>query len=143
MTTIVYDHKTKTIAWDSRRSKNGMISDDNCQKMTERDGVKFWLTGCYSDRDRLIDYYFGCPKHEFTPEAGAFALDNGKLYVVGVTNEHECWKEPIDCNYAAGSGEQWAIAALDFGCSAKDAVEYAKTRDAGTGGKVHVYKIGE
>ena len=143
MTTICYDHKTKTIAWDSRRTMDDIIADDSAQKMFERDGVKFWICGCVADETRLIDYYFGCPKHEFKPDANAFVLDNGELFSIGVTDEHECWKEPIDSNYSIGSGMPWAIAALDFGCSAKEAVKYAKTRDCKTGGKVHIYKIGD
>jgi hypothetical protein len=33
------------------------------------------------------------------------------------------------------------LAALDFGKTAKEAVEYAMTRDVYSGGKVHVYDI--
>jgi len=47
----------------------------------------------------------------------------------------------VDHNYAQGSGDQWALAALDFGDSAREAVEYAMTKDVYSGGKVHVYDI--
>ena len=47
----------------------------------------------------------------------------------------------IEYNDSAGSGGEFAIAALDMGKTAKEAVEYAMTRDFYSGGKVHVYDI--
>ncbi len=46
--------------------------------------------------------------------------------------------EPLSYNFAIGSGEQWAIAAMDFNKNAIEAIEYAKVRDFRTGGKVHI-----
>ena len=40
---------------------------------------------------------------------------------------------------AIGSGMVWAMAAMDFGMSAREAVTYAATRDNQTGGTVDVY----
>lgn len=40
-----------------------------------------------------------------------------------------------------GSGYQFAIAALDLGKTAKEAVNYAKTRDIYTGGRVRVFDV--
>lgn len=36
-----------------------------------------------------------------------------------------------------GSGEKWARAAMDFGCTPEKAIEYAMTRDTASGGKVN------
>ena len=141
MTTICYNHHGKQVAWDSRRTINNTITDDNAQKMIERNGVKFWVTGCYADANRLVDYYFGCEKHEFKPDACALVFDNGDMFAIGVTDEHECWKEEIECNCTMGSGQDFATAAMDFGCDAQGAVEYAKTRDCKTGGKVRVFNL--
>lgn len=140
MTTIAYHHQSKTIAWDSRSVSAGVIVSDDHQKMLVRDGVTFWFSGCYADRDKMVDYYFG-GRHEFVPDANCYALDDGRLFYCGVTDEHEFWKEPINCNHACGSGIKFALSAMDFGKSAKEAVEYAKTRDCFTGGLVHEWAV--
>ena len=73
-------------------------------------------------------------------DCSGIMLRDGKAYHVfeheGVFNEDE-----LICNDAYGSGAQFALSALDFGKSAKEAVEYAATRDIYTGGKVHVFDI--
>lgn len=136
MTTIVYDHKNKTIAWDSRKTGgNGTIKSDVSEKMTEANGVKFWIAGNCCDDDLMISHYFG-NKEELIPESNCFAFDDGKLYRCGVNNQAVFWKEPLTNNDAFGSGGEWAMAALDFKLSAVDAVEYAKTKDCYTGGEV-------
>ncbi|WP_210772140.1 hypothetical protein [Rhodanobacter lindaniclasticus] len=52
---------------------------------------------------------------------------------------------PVDMSpaqpLAIGSGWQFAIAAMDFGKTAKQAIEYAMTRDNGTGGGVDFVRI--
>lgn len=66
-----------------------------------------------------------------------------KCSVIGVTKDgrafmlraEDTWE--IEQIYALGSGENWAMAAMDLGYSAKEAVRYAITRDRGTGGKIH------
>ena len=59
MTTIAYDHKNKTIAWDSRKtSSDNIIMNDDEGKHVERDGVHFWLAGTACDLESMIDAYF-------------------------------------------------------------------------------------
>lgn len=141
MTTIVYDHKNKVIAWDSRRTGcNGVIKSDTSEKMTEHNGVTFWMAGSLCDEELMISHYFG-NKEELIPEANCFAFDDGKLYRCGVSNEAVFWKEPLTNNDAFGSGSEWAMAALDFNCDARQAVEYAKTKDCYTGGEVKTFKV--
>jgi ATP-dependent protease HslVU (ClpYQ) peptidase subunit len=45
--------------------------------------------------------------------------------------------EILSPNYAIGSGSQWATAAMDHGKSAKEAIEYAATRDPHTKAPIH------
>lgn len=53
--------------------------------------------------------------------------------------------EPVEMFHdqplAIGSGWQFAAAAMDFGKTAKQAIEYAATRDNGTGGGVDYVRI--
>jgi hypothetical protein len=44
-------------------------------------------------------------------------------------------------NDCKGSGEYFALSALDHEKSAREAVEYSMTRDMFTGGEIHVYDI--
>lgn len=50
-------------------------------------------------------------------------------------------KLPICGSEAIGSGWQWAMAAMDFGASAIEAVNYAKKRNCHTGGKIFYFNF--
>ncbi|EKO3434948.1 hypothetical protein NTH51_002229 [Vibrio fluvialis] len=136
MTTIAYHHESKTIAWDSRTTEGGIIKTDSAIKVLERNGVKFWLTGSRSDYELLIDAYFGA-ELKVVPEASAIVLDGGEFYSCSVNEDAVFWRQNMESNEAIGSGRYWAMAAMDFGKTPKQAVEYAKTRDCYTGGEVH------
>jgi len=71
----------------------------------------------------------------------AFVVDNGVIYEFGLDSDGVLSKEALSENLCKGSGEFWAMAAMDFGCSAKEAVKYAMTRDMYTGGKIRVIKV--
>lgn len=141
MTTIAYHHESKTIAWDSRATSGNVIASDSDQKMTEVNGVKFWLCGSVVDERLLINMYFG-EKSEVIPEADAIAWDDGELFLVGVNDEALLWKMPLRYDKALGSGGDFALSAMRLGLGAKKAVEHAKTLDCYTGGEVHVMELG-
>jgi len=145
MTTIVYDHKAKQIAVDSRSTNSGMIvSDEDIKWLQDESGCLWFLSGCLADTDLLLhsfkdgDRAFDLPE---IPDAIAMIMRNGDAFLRGVTDKGEAWTQKLSCNRSIGSGSSFAIAALDFGCSAKEAVEYAAKRDCYTGGKIHVYDI--
>jgi hypothetical protein len=140
MTTIAYNHKDKEIAYDSRSTSNGILMSDSVEKAVAVNNVIFFLCGCVCDNDNFIAMYFG-DERKRVPEVSAIAVDNGKFYRCGVTDKLEFWKQEITHDDAIGSGMDWALAAMDFGKSAKEAVEYAKTRDIYTGGKVRTFKL--
>lgn len=145
MTTIVYDHKRKQVAIDSRATSSGIIVDDESQKWTVTESGEIWFTcgaicdeelliECFKNGDRLLDV-------KVIPDANAFVIRDGKVLMRGVTSEGEAWTQKLTSSRCLGSGSSFALAALDFGCDAKQAVEYAITRDCYSGGKVHVYDI--
>ncbi len=139
MTTIVYDHKNKQIAVDSRLTADNLIVTDESIKFKENDKGLWFFTGSRADEEDLAALNHN-DKPDVKPDCSAFLVTNKECklvtfngdYVAVSTNEY---------SHAIGSGGDFALAALDFGKSAKDAVKYAKTRDSGTGGKVHVYDI--
>ena len=138
MTTIVYDHKTKQIAVDSRVTRGFDISTDSANKWLYNKSDLWFFCGVIAESQRLIDSVDDSSITDV--ECKAIAIINGSVYLV--SNEGDkTFVSPIRWNDAIGSGEDYAKAALDFGKSAKEAVEYAMTRDTGTGGKVHVFDV--
>ena len=140
MTTIAYNHKDKQIAVDSRSSRDNVIMSDHVDKSKLVNGVTFVLCGAACDYSILIDMYFGS-ESKLVPEANAFVIDDGKVYRIGCTADGVFWKQECEHNDALGSGWEYALAAMDFGRDAEEAVEYAKTRDCYTGGEVHVFNV--
>jgi 20S proteasome alpha/beta subunit len=140
VTVIAY--KDGIIAYDSRTTSGNFIETDNCQKMIIHNKHRFFMAGCVPDEELFIDSWFGV-KH-INVEISAFVLDEQNiLYSAGVDNDSGLWKYPVnmkECK-AIGSGEKFAISAMDFGCTAREAVKYAITRDSSCGGVIRTYKI--
>lgn len=140
MTTIAYNHKERTIAVDSRCTAGALIVHDKCNKIHVENGVTFVAAGSLSDIQVLIAGY----PHGFNApvdlDAQAFVVDEGEVYMVHVADgEYRC--STIDFDATLGSGGDFALAAMDFGKSAKEAVKYAATRDCATGGRIRVVKF--
>lgn len=145
MTTIVYDHERKQIAIDSRATSSGLIASDSEIKWHNDEHGNIWfLSGCISDYDLLFDAFkdgdraFDLPA---IPDAIAIFVRGGEVFLRGVTDKGEAWTQKLTHDRSIGSGSNFGIAALDFGRNAKEAVQYAATRDIYTGGKVYVYDI--
>mgnify|MGYP000645636905 CR=1 FL=1 len=142
MTTIVYDHKNKQIACDSRMSKSSGSYSNCYTKMVWNKNILFILTGSTCDMAYFRENYEKYKKVEVDVEldCSGIIIRDGVAYNVfiheGVFNEDICF-----CDEFTGSGGKYAVSSLDHGCTAKEAVEYAITRDCFSGGKVHVYDI--
>ncbi|ENM3096134.1 TPA: proteasome subunit beta [Pseudomonas aeruginosa] len=140
MTTIAY--KDGVIAYDSRQTRSGAIVSDDCQKLTIVEGVSFFLSGAVCDEKALIAAYFGTPS-PVPVECSGYAVDGGKLLMVGHDDKTGVWKQDLDLANpdAIGSGSAYALAAMDMGASAEDAVRAASKRDIYTGGKVRTFRV--
>ena len=138
MTTIVYDHKNKQIAYDSRETSGNVICSDNAIKYHKIGDELLFLCGDVPDIQEFVSVYPNIDK-----ELCAFGVmvSNVGVHNVGVTKDGRLSKCKIEYSDAFGSGCEFALAAIDHGKAAKGAVEYAATRDTLTGGKVHVYDI--
>lgn len=140
MTTIAYNHKDKQLAVDSRTTCGGIVASDKSNKTREVNGVLFVGAGLPYDINQLIDAYPNqCEDANY--DATVYAVDKGKAFRFGQDLANGWWIDEVTFSRADGSGEKFAIAAMDFGCSAKDAVKYAMTRDIYTGGKVKVINL--
>jgi len=147
MTTIVYDHKRGQIACDSRLTKGSMITTDGAQKWMKTENGIIFMAGCRADFEMLsaltVNYSHGdVVETEFELQCEGILVKDDHVYLISIQDGGQFWMEPLDEAVAAtGSGSEWAIAAIDHGKTAKQAVEYAATRDIYTGGKVRVYDI--
>ena len=140
MTTVAYNHKDKEIAVDSRFTRGDVISTDKGIKIIKKNGVTFVCAGLSAQYGLLADMWFDDLAVKGL-ECHAFVVDKGVVYDFGLDNDGRISKERLDENLSKGSGQDWALAAMDFGCNAKDAVKYAMTRDIYTGGTVKVIKV--
>jgi len=140
MTTIAYHHKDKQIAVDSRLVSHGLIRSDLFDKTIRNEFGTWIFCGTASDIKDLCKL-----KHNdnvsVIPNCSALLIADGKCYDVIVNNDGYCEHFEIEHNEAKGSGSELALAAMDFGKSAKEAVEYAITRDIYSGGKVRVFDV--
>lgn len=143
MTTIAY--KDGVIAYDSRMTNHTLIGSDNWDKRWEQNGYNFFLCGTVSDMERFVrevvegkkTLIFACAGVMVDPEGQAWMVNSGD----DGSDEHELVRLQPGMSMAWGSGRDFAIAAMDFGKSAKEAVKYAMTRDSATGGKVRSFKL--
>ncbi|WP_214510545.1 proteasome subunit beta [Pseudomonas brassicacearum] len=135
MTTIAY--KDGVIAYDGRQTRSGAIVSDDCSKCQLVDGVSFLLSGTVCDEKALIAAYFGTPS-PVPVECSGYVVDGGKLMMVGHDDKTGIWKQDLDLDNpdAIGSGAPYALAAMDMGASAEDAVRAAMKRDIYTGGAI-------
>lgn len=138
MTTVVYNHKEKEIGIDSRTTMGLLIESDNTIKMREKDGVKFFLCGEVADIEMIIDCYPNDTTNECDSH-GFIIIDKEVKYIY--CDGLKIKKTRQENSFAVGSGGVFATAALDFGKTTREAIKYATTKDAGTGGKIRVYKI--
>lgn len=139
MTTIAY--RDGVIAYDSRAVKGDLIATDNYDKHYKRKGWHFFLAGTLCDMDAFVESVISGRESSSELEVEGFAVDpKGVLWDVGGSG----WRVMLpDVPRTTGSGASYALAAMDFGCNAKQAVKYAGTRDINTGGKVRTYKLKE
>lgn len=139
MTTICYHHESKTIAVDSRITKGEVICSDKYNKIRERNGVVFVLAGSASDIDLVVETY---PNQlTFKPSLSGYLIEDGKCYYLVYTEDGQPSTLETIWNDSAGSGQDFAMAAMDFGATAKEAVKYAAKRDIYTGGSIKSFKI--
>lgn len=147
VTTIAY--KNGIIAYDSRESSSDdIIVDDGVEKRFEIDGgVQLFLCGSCADREDFIESYlkFKAVRQDIDIEALIFDPNNKSLFRSSVDDKGVIWKTKLrlDNHYAIGSGRRFALAFMDAGMSAHEAVIATAKRDVWTGGEIRTFEIGE
>jgi len=140
MTTIVYDHKNKQIACDSRETAGGYLVTDEAVKYYMRDKVVWFICGTKGDANIFIDSFEHNKEVPANVECSGLFVENGVAYLACIS-DGIFKKDDVASNDGVGSGGWQALSAVDLGKTAKEAVEFAMIRDIHSGGKVHVYDI--
>lgn len=139
MTTIAFNYDKNEVAVDSRTICGDTISSDNADKTIKCENSLYFLTGHRSDRIPFVHGH-NTMTHQEGLECHAYMVKGKKVYLV--TLEEGVYKEvELTYNDATGTGWQFALSALDFGKTTKQAVEYAATRDTNTGGQIRVFSV--
>ena len=140
MTTIVYDHKNKQIACDSRETAGGSLVTDEAVKFHKKDNVIWFMCGSKSDIDIFISTFSHNEEAPKNIDCSGLFVDGGIVYKA-CNDDGVYKKDVIPSNEGIGSGGWIALTAVDLNFSARKAVETAMIRDIYSGGKVHVYDI--
>jgi len=137
MTTIAF--KDNMIAFDSRITRGGDILTDSYDKHKEEGGCLFFLSGYPCDFEDLIALYFNKPTvkdHSLLDESDLIVVDSGQVMRLYCTDKGERCVQPVSWDSAWGSGQRYAVGAMDMGASAREAVAVACKRDMFTGGTI-------
>ena len=147
MTTIAYD--TKTLVSDSRSSMGEVIYEEDAQKIFPDVGpfAVVGIAGSYQDAMDTINVISDYTKVDHI--RGIPVEELGESALIGITYEGELWSYAGDMScrlradkpFAIGSGGSYALAAMDLGSTAEEAVIYASTRDMFTNSVVQVAQI--
>ena len=140
MTTLAYHHESKVVACDSRIVNHGLIKSDSFNKTIKNEFGLWLFCGSASDIKDLCILQHN-DHVNVIPDCSAFLVVDGNCFDVIVNKEGYCEYFQLTHNDSKGSGSELALAAMDFGKSAREAVNYAKTRDIYTGGRVRVFDV--
>jgi len=135
MTTIAV--KDGIVAYDSQIVNGSNISTLNFDKhKTDRDGNHYFLSGTVGDYQKFINRIDNV-------ECSAIFVSKDGLTIKEIHyNKNDGYFDMLPSEtHSIGTGETYAMGAMDAGATAKQAVKIAKKRDLYTGGKIRTFKI--
>lgn len=139
MTTIAWDGET--LAVDSQMSTGGII----CRPIKKIVKIKdSWLAyaGDLSDFEAFKEWFRDGSKLEEKPSISEDGFSGIVLNSKGLWEyEYKLFPIKVIDKESWGSGSTLALAVMDHGATAREAVKYAATRDVWTGGKIQTVKI--
>lgn len=149
MTTVAWDGKK--LATDSRSSMGDMIYEEDAQKIFTDVGpfAVLAIAGDYQAALDTMDIISDFTKLDHVRNIPSDEIGNVSL--IGFTYGSKLWSYAGDksCElradrpFACGSGGQYALAAMDLGKTAEEAVLYASTRDIYTNSITQVASLVE
>lgn len=145
MTTIAWDGKT--LAVDSQSGYGEVIMDYKAKKLFRNIGIfsAVAVVGSYNESLAYIEDVLCSVR---TPVQLLKDVASEEFSVIGIVRDTgEVWKLNGDCScklythWAFGSGADFALASMDHGKSAIEAVKYAATRDLHTNNRVQSFTV--
>lgn len=148
MTTAVYDHKNQLMAVDCRIVTDGVIDSDNTTVKFHEDKTGIWMfSGVVADYEKFRLIYTSDRVEGVQEILSCYALFYDRLtkaaYFRSIDKDGVARSCRLDYNYAIGSGSPFALAFLDLGKTAVEAIAYTSKRDLYTGSRIMLFHIGE
>ena len=143
MTTIAFDGRY--VAADSLQGSNDYDCPVPAVKLIQKGDVVYSICGYFAVFDAWIKWYEAGQDPENTPVCKFPNSDTVFIVFTGgqcFTYSSELpYKDEAFAGEAFGSGRKFAMGAMAFGATAKEAVEVSCRLDPGTGGAVHVIDL--
>lgn len=133
MTTIAYDGRY--LAADSRVTNGNTLISDDAHKLVHQGGKFIASVGITPDIDKLIECVVGADTSHTNLDADCMYVDECVVYLAGCPDDGY-WYCRAEFVRASGSGANFALAAMDLGKNAMEAINVAMNRDICTGGTI-------
>jgi ATP-dependent protease HslVU (ClpYQ) peptidase subunit len=139
VTTIAFHHPSQIICTDSYTTTHDCIVTAHAKKYFDVEHGRVFATGSCTEIYHLKKHW---NSEQFKPINCEFLMvDKHKKIFFGEVRRGCKFIEPLEQSWAIGSGAKWAIAAMDFGKNAEEALSYACTRDKSTGGALQSFNV--
>lgn len=146
MTTIALHYPTRTIAADGRATLGDgtIINEEEVKIVTASNGDVLAMSGDLPLIEVVVASWPHFTEDDLQGVVGQevrgiiYSAEDDEFisYVLSTNGDMFNSQWTLTYNYAVGSGGTWAMAAMDMGESAYNAVAYAMTRDSATGGRI-------
>lgn len=148
MTTAVYDHKNQLMAVDCRIVTDGVIDSDNTTVKFYEDKTGIWMfSGVVADYEKFRLIYTSDRVEGVQEILSCYALfydrESKAVYFRSIDKDGVARSCKLDYNYAIGSGSHFALAFLDMGKNAVEAIAYTCKRDLYTGPRIMLVNLTE
>lgn len=134
MTTLIVTDKA--FYSDSRVTIGSEILTDDYEKIFKYSGYTIAITGNPCELKHHIKKYLDGDPVTHKTEGCCITHKNGETRHVKFYQDGTICDTIETFTRCFGSGAEWARAAMDFGKTPEEAIEYAKTRDTYSGGRV-------
>jgi 20S proteasome alpha/beta subunit len=142
MTTIVYCHKTKTIAHESRRTNGSLIVSDFDDKIVHHGDDISFMSGSVTDFNEFNEQFKANKKYDSVLNVETICIHDGKVFLRSFDpDDMQFWEIELNSNRAIGSGSAFAFTALHLGKTAKESISAACELDVYSGGDVKVFDV--
>lgn len=140
MTTVAYHHCDRQVAVDGRVTAGNFILTDEGDKTVKIGDRLFVFCGALADYPRFASECVNGKASDWQTDVAALMIMRGRCYLCTLEDGRYIVSE-LEHNDAIGSGAAYAVAAMDFGQTARQAIRYAASRNCKTGGKIKTFKV--